>query len=325
LIRHSRIWATAGLALGLAFALPAGAAEECEGALPDFRCEREARYEGFVAPLSMPYVFEEPFVTTGASAWYIYHDFPDKSITGGGSATVYALQLRLALTDRIALIATQDGYMQFRPDLSLLDDDEGGWENLMAGIKVALIDMPEERFILSPSLRFQTAQGSEDILAGNGHGIWVPGVSMGWGPGPVRMLGNVAAFLPIDGEENSSPLYWNFQFAVPLPAGFTPLVEINGIHYMSEGDGDMPVRLVNGAEIPIDTAFSALGVHPEEGYDVLNFGSKGVDENDIVSFTVGARMQLMDDVSLGVGWEHPITRRKDLLQNRLYINLAWEL
>ena len=58
---------------------------------------------------------------------------------------------------------------------------------------------------------------------------------------------------------------------------------------------------------------------------MLNFGSQGVKGNDIVSFTVGARMQLMKEMSLGVGWEHPVTHRKDLLQNRLYINLLWEL
>ena len=58
---------------------------------------------------------------------------------------------------------------------------------------------------------------------------------------------------------------------------------------------------------------------------MLNFGSQGVKGNDIVSFTVGARMKLMEEMSLGIGWEHPITHRKDLLQNRLYINLLWEL
>jgi hypothetical protein len=36
-------------------------------------------------------------------------------------------------------------------------------------------------------------------------------------------------------------------------------------------------------------------------------------------------MELMKEMSLGVGWEHPVTKRKDLLQNRLYINLIWEL
>lgn len=315
----------AGLALGIALLGSAARADEkCTGFLPDFRCDRQQRYEGFVAPLSMPYIFEEPFVTTGLSAWYVYHEFPNKSITAGGDETVYALQVRLALTDRIQLVATQDGYVQFRPNLSLLED-ESGWENLMAGIKVSLVDLPEYRFILSPSLRFQTAQGSSDILAGNGHGIWLPGVSAGWGPGPVRMLGSVVAALPVNGQENSTSLFWNFHLSVPLPAGFTPLVEVNGIHYLSDGDGQMPVKLSNGAVIPMQAAFNALGVHPEEGNDVLNFGTSGVDGNDIVSFTVGARMQLMKSLSLGAGWEHPITHRKDLLQNRLYINLAWEL
>jgi len=302
----------------------AGDEAKCDGVLPDFRCERQARYDGFVAPLSTPYFFEDPFITTGLSAHYIFHEFPSQSITAGGSATVYALQIRVALTDRLSLIATQDGYMQFRPDLSLLENEDG-WMNLMAGLKYALIEMPEDRFILTPSLRFQAAQGSSDVLAGNGHGIWVPGVSFGWGPGPVRILGSVVAELPLNGGENSSPLFWNLHVAYPLPLGFTPLVELNGIHIMDDGNGQMPVKLKNGAEIPIETAFSALDVVPEEGNDVLNFGSQGVKGNDIVSFTVGARMQLMREMSLGIGWEHPVTQRKDLLQNRLYVNLLWEL
>ena len=324
---HSRrLLALTGLLLCVSISRSAAADEaKCDGFLPDFRCERQARYDGFVAPLSMPYLFEDPFATTGISAHYIWHEFPDQSITDGGDATVYALQVRVALTDRLSLIATQDGWMELRPDLSLLDDKSGGWMNLMAGLKYSLIEMPEERFILSPSVRFQTAQGSPEVLSGNGNGIWVPGVSFGWGPGPVRILGSVAAELPLNGGENSSPLFWNLHVALPLMAGFTPLVELNGIHIMDDGDGEMPVTLVNGAQIPIEGAFSALGVHPEEGNDVLNFGSQGVKGNDVVSFTVGARMQLMEEMSLGVGWEHPVTKRKDLLQNRLYINVLWEL
>ena len=186
---------------------------------------RAERYDGFVAPLSMPFYFEDPFATTGASAWYVYNMFPEKGLTQGGSATVYALQLRVALTDRLSFIATQDGWMEMRPDLPLLDDKSGGWENWMAGLKYTLVELPEERFILSPSLRYQAAQGSPKIQAGNGHGIWVPGVSLGWGPGPVRVLGNVAAALPVNGAENSSPLFWNLHVSVPLALGFTPLVD----------------------------------------------------------------------------------------------------
>jgi hypothetical protein len=214
-----------------------GAAEEkCEGFLPDFRCEREARYEGFVAPLSMPYIFEDPFATTSVSAHYILHEFPDKSITAGDDATVYALQVRVAPTDKLSFIATQDGWMELRPDLSLLDDKAGGWMNWMAGFKYALIEIPEKRFSLSPSLRFQAAQGSSDGRAGNGNGIWVPGGSFGWGPGPVRILGSVVAELPLNSTENSSPMFWNLHVALPLVAGFTPLVELNGIQIIEDGD-----------------------------------------------------------------------------------------
>jgi hypothetical protein len=94
---------------------------------------------------------------------------------------------------------------------------------------------------------------------------------------------------------------------------------------MSDGDGQSRLTLADGSRVPVQAVFPLLGIEPEEGSDVLNFGSEGVTNNDVVSFTVGARMALMKEMSLGVGWEHPVTKRKDLLQNRLYVNLIWEL
>ncbi len=69
----------------------------CEEWFPDLNCDRQARWEGFRKPIVAPYLFEDPFVTTGASLYYILHDFPDDSAMGGGEAHVAALQLRLAL------------------------------------------------------------------------------------------------------------------------------------------------------------------------------------------------------------------------------------
>ena len=112
-------------------------AQECPKWFPDLRCEREARWEGFRKPIIAPYLFEDPFVTTGASLYYIYHEFPDDSALGGGEVHVAALQLRLALTERLGFIATKDGYVWLRPDLPLLDDEEG-WMNLGAGLKYIL-------------------------------------------------------------------------------------------------------------------------------------------------------------------------------------------
>lgn len=81
--------------------------------LPDIRCEgREARPEGAFNPVGMPFLFEDPHITTGLNFAYVYHRFPRSGALGvafdGGGAHVLALQIRAALTDRLGLIATRD-------------------------------------------------------------------------------------------------------------------------------------------------------------------------------------------------------------------------
>jgi hypothetical protein len=96
--------------------------------LPDLRCGRSGRWDGFEKPIVQPYLFEDPFVTTALHPYYAWHEFPDDSVLQGGEVHVAALQARLALTDRLGLIATKDGYVWLRPENPLLDDDEGFWD-----------------------------------------------------------------------------------------------------------------------------------------------------------------------------------------------------
>ena len=58
-----------------------------------------------VAPVSAPYLFEEPFITTGLSGWYLYHEYPNSSIFDGGHLNAVALQARVAITDRLERVA----------------------------------------------------------------------------------------------------------------------------------------------------------------------------------------------------------------------------
>lgn len=100
------------LVAALCGAVPAfaGPSKQCQGWFPDFAasCERQGRYQGFIPPMTMPYLFEEPFITTGLSGYGIWHEFPNESAFQGGDAWVAALQARIAITDRLALIATKD-------------------------------------------------------------------------------------------------------------------------------------------------------------------------------------------------------------------------
>ncbi len=74
--------ATSVICLLLSFSISAD--ERCSEFFPDFNCDdREARYEGFIPPTSMPYLFEDPFITTEVSVHAIWHDFPWDSVFRG--------------------------------------------------------------------------------------------------------------------------------------------------------------------------------------------------------------------------------------------------
>ncbi len=160
------------LVMGEARAEPPG---ECPTWLPDLRCERIARYAGFSAPMSAPFLFEDPFITTGVSVWSIWQELPGRSVFRGGDLQAVAVQLRVALTDRLGLIATKDGRVKLNPDRDLLDS-ETGYLDLGFGLKYALIDAPERRFILTPSLRYEMSNGTTDVFSGNGEGSGLRGV-----------------------------------------------------------------------------------------------------------------------------------------------------
>ena len=58
-----RVWSSVLVLLFFALPFEAQAQKgDCSGWLPDFNCEREARFAGFSAPVTAPFVFEDPFV-----------------------------------------------------------------------------------------------------------------------------------------------------------------------------------------------------------------------------------------------------------------------
>jgi hypothetical protein len=85
----------------------------------------------------------DPLITTGLSLWGLWHEFPDSSILEGGQLWATALQARVAITDRIAFIATKDGWVSFRPGNPLVAQD-GGFTDITVGFKGSLIDDQQE-------------------------------------------------------------------------------------------------------------------------------------------------------------------------------------
>ena len=163
------------------------------------------------------------------------------------------------------------------------------------------------------------------MLSGNGEGVWIPAVSFGWGPGELHLVGGTGVRIPVDQDAESTVLFYHLHVDTELAAGFSPFVELNGYHYLQEGDGSGTIKLGNGSRLTLSQVQGALGLSGFEGLDLFNLGSEGVKHNDVLTWSVGFRKRVRDGVSLGLAYERPLTPRRDILKQRLSLNLLFEL
>lgn len=322
IIRGRRLRWLALAFLGFAQAA-AASAPECPTWFPDFAgCGRQARYEGFVPPLTAPYLFEDPFITTGLSGWYVWHQFPGGSILDGGEINVAALQARVAITDKLAFIATKDGYAWYDPGNDLIDTTNGFF-NIAAGFKYALVEIPESNFILTPALRFEIPVGNKRLYQGFSDGVFIPSVSSAWGIDKFHVIGQLGSQLPVDMNQQSTLFFYNLHLDYAVWEHFVPLVEFNGYTYTNSGNGSIPVKTDIG-EVSLSTAQNLLGKGGEEGLDVLNLGSQGVSGETVVTFAVGARFPITKHLGVGAAYEFPVTSREYIFNQRVTANVLLE-
>ncbi|HEB91380.1 MAG TPA: hypothetical protein ENI85_17520 [Deltaproteobacteria bacterium] len=309
-------------------AFPAGASEtDCDGILPDFLCDsdREARPEGHVAPMSMPYLFEDPYITTELNLVGIYHNFPADSVFDGGEAGVIALQARIAITDRLAFIATKDGYTFLRPDNSILNNEEG-FMDITAGLKYAVIDDREKGLIVTPSFRYEVPLGNDGVLQGKGKGVVIPAVSVGYGPDNLHLVADLGAQIAVDGDKDSSSLFYNIHLdqafevdCIPGAKFVVPFIELNGMSWVDSGDGSATLQTDLG-RLSVKAAQNALAAGLEdrrfEGADVANLGSTRMAGETLITMAWGIRVPFENGFSTGMSYERAISQRHDIFEQR---------
>ncbi len=251
-----------------------------------------------IDPLTAPLHFETPHITTNIRPVYLYHKFPETSVFKGGNVQVAAVQLRWAATDRLALIATQDGFVDFNPDAG---SDETGWMDLTAGAKYAVIQDEESGVTVTPGLTYQLTQGSRDVFQGNGEGVWRPFVSGALELEKVKLMANVGWNLPVDGSAESQFIDYHLHASLDVHERIVPLVELNGYTYTNGG--------------------RALAAN-FEAVDYGNLGSNNVDGNDIITMGLGSRVRITDKIHFGAGYEFPLTERRDIFGWRATVDFV---
>ena len=299
--------ALSALALTVGMAGPLAAEESSDGFLGlDFKGSLgEGRHSRYVPPLTNPIFNETPYITTEARAFYFYHRLPDDFVTNGGHVNLVALQLRLALTERLGFIATKDGYADFHFDEVLEDTD--GFANIALGFKYALLSDPTNEGILTAGLRYEIPindlETSGIELQGNGDGFLNPFLTGARAFGDLGLQASVGANLALDPDEDTSILHYSLHADYEVLPGLFPILELNGFTAIDNGD-----RLTG----PLGDL---------DGVDVLNFGSDN--RGTTVTIGGGARYRLNDHFQFGVGAETPITDKDDtIFDYRVYFDLV---
>lgn len=252
----------------------------------------------FVSPQSNPLLFEDPRTLTEVRAHFVNQWIPHSNpVFGGGTAQYLAVQARIAVTKRLSIIATKDGYLWLNPGATAGSE---GFADIAAGLKYNLIRNPETQTIVSAGFTHAFPSGAGRVYQGNGNGEWNLFLTGGREFfGCAHWVSGAGLRLP-DNDVQSSSSYWSNSFDVQLTRRLYGLFQVNWFHWFESGTA-LPVNF--------------------EGNDLFNLGSTSVAGNNIVTSSLGSRFKFGRYHEAGIAYEVPLTQRKDLLQSRLYLDL----
>jgi hypothetical protein len=243
--------------------------------------------------MTNPVFFEDPRTLTEARAFYLHHQVP--TAAGDGEIDLLAVQLRAALTDRLSIVASKDGYAT--SSNPLIDD---GWADLAMGLKYNLLADSQAQRLLSAGFHYELPVGTPRTLQGNGDGEFHLYLTGGMEILDYGHWISASGFrIPSDPGAESRMWYWSNHWDYEIADGWYLLTELNWFNWIGSGDGGLP------------------GV---EGGDLFNLGSTGVTGNNIVTNAVGVKFKRSKHRELGIAFEYPLTDRKDVLENRLTVD-----
>lgn len=249
--------------------------------LTSFSTAYADKLSDMISPVSNPVNFEDPRINSEIRPLYAHHVIDDDFVTKGGDVNIVAIQARFAVTEDLAIIATKDGYVDLNPDAVVPEDD--GFANIAAGVKYALYSNVDSGEILTAGLRFEFPVGDEEVLQGEGDGIFNPFLSGALSLGDWNLMGYLGGRLPIDGADST---FVDVSTHLDYKLGsFYPLVELN-YFYVADGGRRLPIA--------------------DEGQDFFNLGATEAGGESLLTLAAGARYKFTDSVVVGAAYEIPL-------------------
>lgn len=254
-----------------------------------------------IAPVTNPLFFEDPQVTSEVRPLFLYHELDDSFPTEGGNIRVYAMQLRYAVTEKLAIIATKDGYIEFNPKNNAIPEDDG-WADISAGLKYMVINDQENQFILTPGFKLELPTGNQGVFQGNGKGEWDIFASALKGFNELQFTANAGFRLPNDWDMDTAQAHYSLQMSYFVHQYFIPFIAGNGFTVLSSAE-----------EIPLEV----------EGFDLINFGSSEAEGFTQIALGAGFRSRILDNLDLGFAYEKGVTKPEGVFDERITVDLIW--
>lgn len=260
----------------------------------------EKCFNDFISPMTNPAYNEDPRTLSEIRPIYINHKIPQG--VAGGNINVFAVQLRAALTDRLSIIATKDGFIT--SSNPLIDD---GWADVAAGLKYNLIRDVCNGRLLSAGLIYELPAGSTRSLQGNGDGEFILFLSGGMRLGSERahLLATTGLRTPADKAAESSSFYLSTHFDYRVTKRGYFLTELNWYNWYQGGNVGVP------------------GAPTVEGADFFNFGAPDVAGNHLVTWAFGTKFKPAENQEFGVAYEIPLSSRNDIFDARLTVDYIY--
>jgi hypothetical protein len=268
--------------------------------------ESDHCFDDFISPMINFVYFEDPRNVTELRPIFVSHDVPNTIGTGipaGGSIQLFAMQFRIALTDRLSLIAVKDGYIFDHTDGALDTLLNDGWADVTAGLKYNLIRDTTCGRLASVGMTYEIPMGSEDALQSLGDGEFHAFATGGQRllDGNAHLLSNVGYRFPVNDFVQTSAIHWSNHLDVKLTDRVYAVTEAAWWHWTNSADSGL-----------------ALGV---AGQDLFNLSSTNVAGNDLVTQNVGLKFKANRNIESGIAYEFPLTGFQDVIEDRIQLDL----
>ncbi len=266
-------------------------------------------FDDFISPMINFVFFEDPRTLTELRPIFVHHNLPNQVGTlglPGGAVQLYAAQFRIALTERLSLIAVKDGFIVEDLDDGLLDDLlDDGWAAVTAGLKYNLIRDTCRGRIASVGFTYELPVGSrralQDIGDGEFHVFGTAGRRLWDGNG--HLLTAFGYRFPVDDSVQTSAFHWSNHFDIRLSKRAYVFTEMAWWHWTESAD--------TGAGIGV------------AGQDLFNLFATNVAGNDLVTQNVGLKVKTNRIAEAGIAYEFPLTDFKDVIKDRLQLDLIF--